>query len=331
MYKLYLRKVIGALLASATLLTSAASAFAQEWPTRSIRIIVFGPAGASTDIVARILANELAPLVGQPVLVDNRPGGAAAPAVKEMNTLPRDGHTIMLAISSLVTELPHSAKLQYNPQTDLTPIANVAGLKMILVGNNNVQAKNVPDLVKLVKANPNKFNYASFIPGTLPHVMGLQLNQAAVIDMTHIGFKGGTFAMQAVLAGDVQVSFDAVANALQLVKTGKIHPYAVSGPARSAMLPNVPTFRETGYPQLEESLWFPLWVPPEVPRAVQAKIRAAVLKAMDKDAVRAKLFANEIQPGSDARRATAGAPEGRERRDREGAQVNQLQTRMRPS
>ena len=300
MCKLPLRKAIGTLLASAILLTSSAFAFAQEWPTRPIRLVVFGPAGASTDIVARTLANEVAPLLGQPIVVVNRPGGSAASAVREMNSLPRDGHTMMLAISGLVTELPHSVKLQYNPQTDIKPIVDVARLEMILVGNNNMQAKNVADLVKLVKAYPNKFNYASFSPGTLSHVMGLQFNQAAGIDMTHIGYKGGTFAMSAVLVGDVQVSFDAIANALQMVKSGKIHPYAVSGPARSTLLPDVPTFRETGYPELEQSMWFPLWVSPQVPKAVQEKIRAAVLKAMDKEAVRARLLAQGILPGSDA-------------------------------
>lgn len=259
---------------------------------------MFGPPGASADFVSRTLANELSPLIGQPVVVENRPGGAAAPAVKEMRRPPHDGHTIMLALNGLVTELPHAYRLQYDPATDLTPIAEVARLDLILVGNPSVPAKTIKDLVALVKASPNKFNYGSYSPGTLSHVMGLQMNKAAGLDMTHIGFKGGTFSMNALMAGDVQLSFDVIANTVQLVRGGKIHPYAVSGTARSPLMPTVPTFREAGLPQLEESIWFPVWVPPEVPAAVQAKIRDAVLKAMDKQSVRDRLAAQGIQPGS---------------------------------
>lgn len=287
-------------LAAVATVVAAPAASAQEWPTKPVRLVVFGPPGASADNTARLLASELAPLIGQPVIVENKPGGAAAPAVKEMRTLPHDGHTIMLALNGLVTELPHAFKLQYNPATDLKPIAELAQLDLILVGNPKVPAKTLSELVALVKASPNKFNFGSYSPGTLSHVMGLQLNQLAGLDMTHVPFKGGTFSMNALMAGDIQLAFDVIANAAQLANSGKIHPYAVSGSKRSPLLPNVPTFRELGYPQLEESIWFPLWVPPEVPAPVQAKIRAAVLKAMDKQSVRDRLHAMGINPGSNA-------------------------------
>ena len=265
-----------------------------------MRLVVYGPPGASADYVSRILANELTPLIGQPVVVDNRTGGAAAPAVKEMRTLPHDGHTIMLALNGVVTELPHAFKLQYNPDTDLAPIAEVARLDLILVGNNSVSAKTVKDLIPLVKANPNKFNFGSYSPGTLSHVMGLQMNHAAGLDMTHVGYRGGTASMNALMAGDVQLAFDVIGNAVQLVRAGRIHPYAVSGIVRSPLMPDVPTFREVGLPQLEQSIWFPIWVAPEVPAAVQMKIRAAVLQAMDKPSVRERLAVMGIQPGSTA-------------------------------
>lgn len=285
---------------AAVLTLAMSSVCAQDWPTKTIRLIVFGPAGAAADSVSRLLASEMGPMVGQTIIVDNRPGGAAAIAVREMRTPPYDGHTIMLAINGLVTEMPHAFKLQYNPATDLKPIVEVARLDLILVGNQSVPAKTVPELVSLVRKQPNKFNFGSYSPGTLSHVMGLQLNQLAGLDMTHIPFKGGSFNMTALMAGDVQVSFDVIANALQLVKGGKIRAFAVSGSKRSSAIPEVPTFREVGYPQLEESIWFPLWIPPEVPATVQAKIRAATLKALDKPAVRERLINMGIQPGTQA-------------------------------
>jgi len=285
---------------TAALVLATSAAQAQEWPTKTVHLIVFGPPGASADNVSRLLASELEPLIGQTVVVENKPGGAAAPAVNAMRALPHDGHTIMLALNGLVTELPHAFKLNYNPATDLKPIVEVAQLDLILVGNIKLPPKTLPELIALIKASPNKFNYGSYSPGTLSHVMGLQMNQLAGLDMTHVPFKGGTFSMTALMAGDVQLSFDVIANALQFSLAGKIYPYAVSGSKRSPLLPNVPTFKELGYPQLEESIWFPLWVPPEVPAPVQAKIRAAVLKALDKQSVRDRLVAMGIQPGSNA-------------------------------
>jgi len=300
MYGPFFRKVCVPVLVTLTIALLTFDVGAQAWPTQPVKLIVFGPAGASADFTARILATELEPIIGQPVIVENKPGGAAAPAVSELRSGPRDGHKIMLSLNGLVTELPFAFKLSYNPTTDLAPLAQVAKLDLILVGNNNVPAKNLKELIAVVKAHPNTFNYGSYSPGTLSHIMGLQLNSAAGLDMTHIGYKGGTFNMSAVMAGDIQLAFDVIANAVQFVKSGKMRAYAVSGTTRSPLLPDVPTFRESGFPQLEESISFIVWTPPEVPAAVQAKIRAAVLKAMDKQSVREKLAVQAIQPGTDA-------------------------------
>ena len=147
-------------------------------------------------------------------------------------------------------------------------------------------AKNLAELVAYVKANPGKVNYASYSPGTLSHVLGLLLNKAAGIDLTHVGYKGSTPALADVMGSHVPLMFDGMATSLPLIKAGKIKAFAVSTPKRSPLLPDVPTFAELGYPQLETMAWMGLWVTPDVPAAVQARVREATLKVLAQPALR---------------------------------------------
>jgi tripartite-type tricarboxylate transporter receptor subunit TctC len=148
-----------------------------------------------------------------------------------------------------------------------------------------------------VKANPGKVNYASYSAGTSSHVLGLQLNQAAGIDMVHVGYKGSTPALQDVMGGHVPLMFDGIATSLPYLKAGKIKAFAISLPKRSALLPDVPTFTELGYPKMEAVAWMGLWSKPDVPAAVQAQVRGAVLKALAQPAVRERLAEVGFEPG----------------------------------
>ena len=278
-----------ALLAASALALAAPLAHAQQWPTKTVRIVVAGPAGASADIVARVLADNLPKELGQAVIVENKPGGAGIIAVNDLSQSPHDGHTLLVGVNSLVSEIPHIVKLKVDMAQEIKPVAELSRSGLVLVGSPSLPAKNLAELVAYVKANPGKVNYASYSPGTVSHVLGLQLNKAAAIDMTHVGYKGSTPALTDVMGGHVPLMFDGVATSLPYIKSGKLKAYAVSSPKRSAMLPDVPTFAELGYPQLEATGWLGLWVKPDVPAAVQARLREAVVKVMSQPAARARL------------------------------------------
>ena len=270
---------------------------ASKWPEKRVRIFAAGPGGGSHDIVARLLADRLSKQTGQPVIVESRAGNLGVLAVNELSSAPRDGHTLLVGVNSLVSEIPHVLKLPVVMADEIKPLAELARGGLVMVGNLSVPAKTLPELISHVKANPGKINFASYTPGTLSHVMGLQLNKAAGIDMTHVGYKGSTLALQDVMGGHVQLMFDGMATSIPLLKGGKIKAFAVSTPKRSPLLPDVPTFTELGYPQLEAVAWIGLWVKPDLPAALQAQIREAALKAMAQPGARERLQEVGFEPG----------------------------------
>jgi tripartite-type tricarboxylate transporter receptor subunit TctC len=204
----------------------------------------------------------------------------------------------MVGVSSIVSEIPHILKLRNDMAKELRPLAELGRGGLVMVGAPSVPANNFAELIRWVKANPGKVSYASYSPGTVSHVIGLQLNKAASIDMTHVGYKGSTPALADVMGGHVPLMFDGMATSLPLIKTGKIKAFAVSAPARSPLLPEVPTFAELGYPQLETVSWMGLWIKPEVPAAIQARVREAALKALAQPDLRARLLDTGLEAGS---------------------------------
>ncbi|MES2992219.1 MAG: tripartite tricarboxylate transporter substrate binding protein [Pseudomonadota bacterium] len=294
------RRTFVAAAAIASLL-GAAPAHAQtpssNWPTKTVRIVAAGPAGGSADIVARLLADQLSKQIGQAVIVEAKPGAGGVLAVNDLSLSPRDGHTLLVGVNSLVSEIPHILKLPVIMANEIRPLAEVARGGLVMVGNNALPARNLPELVAHVKAHPGKINFASYTAGTLSHVMGLQLNKAVGLDMTHVGYKGSTPALQDLMGGHVQLMFDGMATSIPLLKGGKIKAFAVSTPKRSPLLPEVPTFTELGYPQLEAVAWMGLWVKPDLPAALQAQIRDAALKALAQPGARERLQEVGFEPG----------------------------------
>lgn len=280
------------LLALASLLVLSATPAGAQLPNSSqktVRIVAAGPAGGSADIVARLLADPLGKQLGQTVIVEARPGAGGLIAVNELSMAPRDGHTLLVGVNSLVSEIPHIVRQAAHMAAEIKPLAEVARGGLVMVANVSLPATTLPELIAHVKAHPGQVNFASYTPGTLSHVMGLQLNQAAGIDMTHVGYKGSTPALQDLMGGHVQVMFDGMATSIPLLKGGRIKAFAVSTPTRSTLLPAVPTFAELGYPQLEAVAWMGLWVKPDLAPDLQARIRDAALKAMAEPAVRERL------------------------------------------
>lgn len=283
------------LLSTALLALAPGFALAQSWPTHTVRLIVAGPPGGSADLAARIIADPLAKQLGQPVIIDNKPGAAGAIAVGDLMHAPRDGHTLLVGVNALVSEIPHIVKLPFDMSKEIRPLAELARGGLVFVGNPSVPAKDLKDLVAYAKAHPG-MNVASYSPGTLSHVLGLQLNQAAGTQLVHVGYKGSTQALTDVVGNHVPLMFDGLATSLPMIKAGKIRAYAVSSPRRMPQLPDVPTFHELGYPQLDALAWLGLWSTPDVPAPVQARVREATLKVMADPAVRTRL----IETGFDA-------------------------------
>src|SRR5262245_32761021 len=263
---------------------------AQNFPSKPMRVIAAGPAGATADIVARLITEPLAKELGQTAIVEPKPGAAGAIAVNDLLQSPHDGHTLLVGVNSLVSEIPHAVKLKIDMQQSLRPIAELARGGLVLVANPSFPANNLKELIAYAKANPGKVNYASYSPGTLSHVLGLVLNKEAGIDMMHVGYKGSTPALTDVMGNHVPLMFDGIGTSLPLIKSGKIKAFAVSTPKRSPVLPDVPTFTELGYPKLEALGWMGLWCTPDVPAAAQARVREATLKVLTQPAVRDRLL-----------------------------------------
>jgi tripartite-type tricarboxylate transporter receptor subunit TctC len=266
------------------------AARAQAFPSKPLRVIAAGPAGATADLVARLITEPLAKELGQTAIVEPKPGAAGAIAVNDLMQSPHDGHTLLVAVNSLVSEIPHIVKLRIDMRKELQPIAELARGGLVLVGHPSVPAKNLAELIAYVKANPGKVNVASYSTGTLSHVLGLLLNQSAGIDLTHVGYKGSSPALADVMGNHVPLMFDGIGTSLPLIKGGKIKAFAVSTPKRSPVLPDVPTFTELGYPKLQALAWMGLWCTPDVPAAAQARVREATLKVLTQPAVRERLL-----------------------------------------
>jgi tripartite-type tricarboxylate transporter receptor subunit TctC len=279
------------LIAAAALSTVAPlRALAQAFPSKPMRVIAAGPAGATADLIARLVTEPLAKQLAQTAIVEPKPGAAGAIAVNDLLQAPRDGHTLLVAVNSLVSEIPHIVKLKVDMRQALRPVAELARGGLVLVGNPSFPAKNLKELIAHVKANPGKVNYASYSAGTLSHVLGLLLNKEAGIDLMHVGYKGSTPALTDVMGNHVPLMFDGIGTSLPLIKSGKIRAFAVSTPKRSPVLPDVPTFTELGFPKLEALGWMGLWCTPDVPASVQSRLREATLKVLTQPAVRERLL-----------------------------------------
>jgi tripartite-type tricarboxylate transporter receptor subunit TctC len=265
---------------------------AQDFPTRPIRLVVPYPAGGPTDVVARIVAAALSAKLGQPIVVDNRPGGAAGTVGgRYVASADPDGYTLVMSQVGSLTVAPFLYKLDYDPIKDFAPIAIVAETPEILTINPSVPAKTITEFVDYAKSNPGKLNFASPGVGTLPHLLGEQLQLAAGIKLTHVPYRGAGPAVSDLLGGQVQVMFDATSVMLPHIEAGRLRALAVSSAKRIAQIPNVPTVAEAGYAPLTESLWTALLAPAATPEPIIQKLNTAVNESVNTPEVQ-KAYAN---------------------------------------
>ena len=278
------------LLALCALLVATAAS-AQSYPTRPIKIIVpFGP-GGFTDVAARILQKELAPAIGQPVVIENKPGAGSTIGTAEVANAPPDGYTLLM-ISTTHVISPHLYKqMPYDPIKDFTPVMKLAEGPYVLVVHPSLPATNVQELIALAKAKPNTVDYASSGNGSSQHLVGALFATMAGAPLSHVPYKGSSQAMNDVLGGQVKVSFVGVPNALPNLQAGKIRALAVSTKKRYAELPNVPTLDEAGVKGFDATIWLGLLAPPNTPRDIVQKLNASITKILSTPEAR-KLMAS---------------------------------------
>jgi tripartite-type tricarboxylate transporter receptor subunit TctC len=285
------------LLALGACLTCAGAQAQNDWPSHSIRLLVPAPAGGASDMIARTLGESIRKSTGQTVVVENKPGAGGILAVDALLSAPRDGYTFVLSPNSLVTENPYTYKYRIDLFKDLAPLAEVASVALVLVTNPQLPVRNLGEMVAYVKANPGKITYASYSPGSLSHIKGMQFNKAAGVDMEHAGYKGSPPALQDLMGGQVQFMFDGMGTSLPMIKAGKLRALAVTSAQRLPLLPDVPTLAEQGYADLTQIMGTSVWSTPDVPRDVRRKFRDALLKAMATPEVKSQLQVLGMQAG----------------------------------
>jgi tripartite-type tricarboxylate transporter receptor subunit TctC len=286
------RRSVLALLAAA-LLAAPCAASAQNYPSRVIRLIVPYPAGGPTDVVARIVANSLSEKLHQSIVVENRPGGAAGTVgAHAVVSAEPDGYTLLVSQVGSLTIAPTLYKLDYDPLRDFAPVAILAVTPEVLTVHPSVPAHSLAEFLAYAKANPGKLNFGSPGTGTLPHIIGEQLQLATGIKLTHVPYRGAAPAVTDLLAGRVQLMIDTTSVLLTHIVSGKLNGFARSSEHRIPELPNMPTFAEAGYPQLTSSLWTGLLAPAGTPAAVINTLNTAtneILKEPEVQQAYAKL------------------------------------------
>lgn len=273
---------------SVVALLSTAGAWAQQnYPNRPVKIIVPFAASGPADNYARFMAQRLQDALGQPFVVDNRPGAGSIIGTDAVAKSPADGYTLLMMSNTQTVNESLIPTKPFNLLKDFAPIAPVNYSDLVLVVNPSVQANNLQDLIKLAKANPAKFNYASSGNGTPYHMAGELFKHMAGIQLTHIPYKGSAGARTDVLSGQVDMMFDAVTTMSENIKANKVKGIATTGRARSNVLPDMPTMNESGVPQYDAVIWLGLMAPAGTPEAIVSKLNAEINKIVNSADVKA--------------------------------------------
>ena len=277
-------------LAVACVALVASVAAAQPYPTKPIRLIVPFPPGGATDIVGRAFAQKLSEQLGQPVIVDNKPGAGGTIGSDLAAKAPADGYTLLMATTSTHSIAPSLyASLPYDPLRDFAPVAHIADSTNVLVVGATVPVKDVRELIALAKAQPGKLTFASSGSGTIVHLTAELFNSMAGIQMTHVPYKGTALAVPDIMSGQVTMIFDNIVSAQPGLKSGKVKALAVTGTKRTPLAPDLPTVAESGLPGFASDTYFGLFAPAGTPKAIVDKLNADANKILAQPDFRERL------------------------------------------
>ena len=283
--------------AFSALLAASAAAFAQTYPSKPIRLIVPFPPGGSADILARAIGQKAGEGLGQPFVVENRPGAGTAIGADALAKSAPDGYAVMIGtVSSHAINPALNPKLPYDPLKDFTPVSLVATIPFAMIVHPSVPAKNVQEFIALAKAKPGSLNYSSAGNGTSNHLAGELLKSMARIDIVHVPYKGSAPALNDLIAGQVSLMFDLVLTAAPHVKAGAVRGLAVTGAQRSSALPELPTVAESGVPGYEVSAWFGIFAPAGLAQSVVQRLNAEFVKGLQQPDLRQRLASQGAEP-----------------------------------
>lgn len=305
-------KLLHTLIISVCALAANAPSFAQEWPTKAVRILVGSAPGGGTDAMARAVADRLGPLLRQPVVVENRPGASNTLAA-DATAKSTDGHTLVMGVSTAHAIAPHLLKLGYDNDKDLVPVVFIGSVPNVLVVNNALPVDSVQSLIKLVKSKPGQLNYASSGAGSTQHIAAELFKDQAGLFITHIPYRGSGPALIDLVGGQVQLSFDTMPSVIGQIKAGRIKALAVASSKRNPQLPELPTMEEAGLKNVEMSAWYGIYMPAATPKAVQDRVYAEVTKiiAMAETQNRLGAIGADLTPMTQAQFAAFHASENK--------------------
>ena len=277
--------------------TPALAQDAKDYPNKPIRFIVPYPPAGGTDIVARIIVDPLAAVLGQPIVIENRGGAGGNVGTDVAAKSAPDGYTVLFTLSSHTINPKLYEKLPFDVERDFVPISLAALVPQILVANLSLPANNIAELIALAKREPGKLNYASVGTGSPAHIAGELFKLKAGVDIVHVPYKGGGPAVTDTLGGQVQLAFVSIPAALQFVKAGKLKALAVTSDKRSLAAPDIPTIAES-VPDCIVNSWYGALAPAKTPLAIIAKLQAAFAKVLAQPEVKDKLFLQGAEAAS---------------------------------
>ncbi len=280
---------------AALMLFACTPVHAQEYPAKPVRFVVPFPPAGSADILARLIGDKLAAAMGQPFIIDNRPGAGATLGADIVAKSPADGHTLLYANTNISINPSLYKTLPYDSAKAFAPVVNMVAIPNLILVADNVPANSIADLVKLAKASPGKLNYASASSGTFPHLAMELFKLQAGVDIMHVPYKGAAAALNALVAKEVQVLSNDLLTALPHVKSGRIRALAITGTTRSPAAPDVPTMAEAGLKDYAAVGWQGVMVPAGTPAAVIAKLNAEITKVLADPALRERFASQGLE------------------------------------
>jgi tripartite-type tricarboxylate transporter receptor subunit TctC len=289
--------VVRALCVTAAMLQCAAAWAQPAYPSKPIRVLIGFTPGGTIDVIGRILAQKLTDLLGQPVVIENRPGAGANIAAEVVAKSAPDGYTLLEVNPGLAVSATAYRHLKYDAMKDLAPVSQIAIAPHVLIVHPSLPVKSVKDLVALAKSRPGQLNFASGGPGNSDHLAGELFKSMAHIDIVHVPYKGGVQAASDVANGEVSMYFPGLSTAWLLTKSGKVRALAVTTATRSVFEPDWPTMAEAGLPGYEHVLWAALFAPAGTPKEIVTRLNAEIQKALAMPDVRERIMAVGAEPG----------------------------------
>lgn len=288
-----LKTLVAAALAAASVPAAVA---AEAFPTKPVRIVVGFSPGGSNDIVARLIGPKLGELLGQQVVVDNRPGAGGAIAISAVLGAPPDGHTVSMCTTGSFSIQPHLGPMTFNPETDLLPVTQIANAPYVLMVHASLPVRNVKEFVAYAKQNPGKLNFASSGNATGGHLAGEMFKALAGVNLVHVPYKGTSQAIADLLSGQVQVIFDQPVSSMQYARTGQLRALGVGSLKRLRAYPDLPTIHEAGVAGFDPVTWTGICAAKNTPPAVIARLQSDIAKVLALPDISLKLVQDGLDP-----------------------------------